>query len=92
MIKESIEIVRYEVGDVVDVTGVRYRSAAKAKLNADCKRGVIGNVTPLRNGYTQYVLYVDSGKRTLILTPSEQDGMKYIGHIDMEMLFGHAEA
>ena len=85
MIERTYTIRQYEVGDVLDISMVHPKLTAKRRLNyAD--RGMVFQVNMLMNGAITYKVITDNGYVTSF-THDEQGEERYIGHIDMSMLF-----
>lgn len=82
----TITINQYEIGDVVDVSKVVCRTNQKKNSMRDAMRGMVVWLNPLLSGESSYVVLLDT-HHTVLITPEEQGGMKYIGHTDISMLY-----
>lgn len=77
----------YEVGDVIELKRENLRLVAKQRSYAESSRAVIISVNQRSDKLFTYKMIAENGK-VLTLTPQEQGEETYIGHIDLDMLFG----
>lgn len=85
MIERTYTIRQYEVGDVLDLSDVHPKFRAKKCLNS-AVRAMVFQVNMLANGMITYKVITDNGYTTSF-THDEQGKERYIGHIDMSILF-----
>lgn len=86
MKSETVTINRYEVGDVILITPECFRLLSKRSSIGRAERCVVYNVTQRTDRLFTYKVFAQNGK-TFSLTPAEQGNEKYIGHIDMSLMF-----
>lgn len=86
----TINVNVYEVGDVIEMARNDLRLEAKRRTFADSTRAVVVGVSQRMDKLFSYKIISSNGKM-ITLTPSEQGGEKYIGHIDLGLLFGGAK-
>jgi len=82
----TVTINQYEVGDVLDVTGVKWHTNAKKRSMSDAKKALVLAIQKLATGECTYKAFADNCKTVLII-PGEQGAVKYIGHMDISMMF-----
>ena len=82
----TISVNVYEIGDVIELNKECLRLVAKQRSYAECVRAVVVAVNQRMDKLFTYKMITDNGKM-LTLTPSEQGGEKYVGHIDLTILF-----
>ena len=82
----TINLNVYEVGDVIELKRENLKLVAKQRCYAESGRAVIIGVNQRIDKLFTYKLLADNGK-IVSLTPSEQGQEKYIGHIDLGMLY-----
>ena len=81
----------YEPGDVIMLNVDDINLVAKRRnMESGTRAMIVGVVQRLDKMYT-YRILTDSGKM-MALTPGEQGHEQYIGHVDLEMLFGKTSA
>lgn len=82
----TININTYEVGDVIEMAQKDLRLEAKRRTFADSTRAIVVDVNQRMDKLFTYKLIASNG-RAISLTPAEQGGEKYVGHIDLGLLF-----
>ena len=82
----TINVNVYEVGDVIELDRKNLRLVAKQRNYAESRRSMVVSVNQRVDKLFTYRLIADNGKM-LNLVPNEQGEEKYVGHIDMDMLF-----
>lgn len=83
----TININVYEVGDVISIDQASLKLVAKRESMGKSTRAVIIAVNQRLDKLYSYKLVLDNGK-SFTLTPGEQGSEKYVGHIDLGLLFG----
>lgn len=91
MITRNLTINQFEVGDVLDLSGTFPRSKFKQCTVSGATRGLVCHVHTHKTGESTYTIMMDNG-RVIKLTPVDQGGEKYAGHIDMGPLYEGAES
>lgn len=81
---KQVTINTYEIGDVIDVSTLRAKHKKHTLDNG--KRAVVIGVIELRSGDMSYDVVTDEGLKVRI-SPDELRGEKYIGKIDLDLLF-----
>lgn len=84
MTTKQISINVYDKGDVIDISGIT-ASIHKNALN-NGKRAVVLSRKELKNGQYTYSVLTDNGEKVSI-TPEQMRGERYIGVMDMSLLF-----
>ena len=84
MIVETIEHVRYEPGDLVDLSEAKGPSNRAYKALNRCKKGII-----LRENGSSYDVLTDDYHLSHI-PPNQLGKIKYIKHIDLDVLMEDA--
>lgn len=82
----TVTINQYEVGDVLDVSGVNWHTSTKKRSMSDAKKALVLSIQQLATGECTYKAFTDTCKTVLII-PGEQNAVKYIGHMDISMMF-----
>lgn len=82
----TITVNRYETGDVLDVSAVDWHTLSKKKSMSGAKKAMVTVVRPLATGEVAYKAITDTYKTELI-TPREQSAVKYIGCMDISLMF-----
>ena len=86
----TISVNVYEVGDVIEINRADLRLVAKQRSLASTTRAIIMGISQRMDKLFTYKIVADNGK-TLLFTPGEQGHEKYIGHIDLSLLFAGME-
>lgn len=86
----TININVYEVGDVIQLDRSDLSLEAKRRSYGASTRAVIVSVGQRMDKLYTYKAIADNGKM-FSFTPSEQGKEKYVGHIDLGLLFGGAK-
>ncbi len=81
---KTIEVNVYEVGDVIDISQCEGTSGKQALNRA--KRGLVLEVTELKDGLNSYWVLTDEGNKVKII-PRQMRGENLIGNIDLSSLF-----
>ena len=86
----KIEITQevFEVGDVLDLRDVLVGTHKETLKKA--KRGVVIRARELVRGAYSYFVATDIGTST-IMTAEQSKNAKYIGHVDLDVLFACGE-
>jgi len=83
----TININVYEVGDVIELKRENLKLVAKQRSYAESTRAIIVGVSQRMDRLYTYKMLAENGK-VISLTPGEQGNEKYIGHVDLSMLYG----
>lgn len=86
----TININVYEIGDVISIDQSSLKLVAKRESMGKSARAMIIGVNQRLDKLISYKLVLENGK-SFWLTPGEQGSEKYVGHIDMGLLFGKGE-
>ena len=82
----TINYTIYEIGDVIEIAPKNFRLESKRRSIGGATRAVVVGVGERVDKMHSYKVVADNGKM-FTLTPSEQGGERYIGHIDFGLLF-----
>ena len=82
----TINVNVYEVGDVIELDRKNLRLVAKQRNYAESRRAMVVGVNQRVDKLFTYRLIADNGK-LLTFVPSEQGEEKYVGHVDLNLLF-----
>lgn len=82
----TININVYEVGDVIELKRENLRLVAKQRSYAESSKAMVVDVNQRTDKMFTYRLIAENGKM-LNLTPAEQGNEKFVGHIDLGLLF-----
>ncbi len=83
---KQITINIYDVGDILDISELGAKYVSKRERLDTAKRALVIDVIELRNGQVAYQTGTDETKRVRLI-PEELGKEKYIGHVDLSMLF-----
>lgn len=84
----TVTINQYEVGDVLDVSGVNWHTSSKKRSMSDAKKALVLAIQQLSTGECTYKAFTDTCK-TVPIIPDKQGAIKYIGHMDISMMFSN---
>ena len=82
----TISLNVYEVGDVIEISGADINLESKRRTIGQSTRAVVVGVQHRIDKLFSYKVIADNGK-LFTLKPSEQGNEKYIGHIDLSLLY-----
>lgn len=82
----TISVNVYEIGDVIEMEQKNLRLEAKRRTYAESKRAVVIDVAQRIDKLFSYKMIASNGK-SFTLTPEEQGNERYVGHIDLGLLF-----
>lgn len=85
MKQTMISVNVYEAGDVLELNHKNFKLVAKQRNLDGSKRVMVIDVRQRLDKLYTYKVVTDTGT-TMMLTPSEQGGEEYIGHIDLGLL------
>ena len=91
MKKTTISIEVYEVGDIIRLSNKNFNLVAKRRAVDDSPRAMIIGITERLDKMFTYKVLLESGK-TMTITPNEQGGETYVGHVDLTMLYGDGKS
>ena len=86
----TINVNVYEPGDVIELNNEDFKLVAKRRTLEGSKRAMIVGVNRRMDKLYTYKIVTDTGT-TLTFTPSEQGVERYVGHIDLGMLYQDRE-
>ena len=86
MKQTTISVNVYEVGDVVEINRGAINLVAKQRSIGESRRAIVIDVMQRKDKLFTYKMVAANGK-PFTLTPNEQGEEKYVGHIDMALLF-----
>lgn len=82
----TINLNVYEVGDVIELDRKNLRLVSKQRSYAESHRAIVMGVNQRVDKLFTYKLIADNGKM-FNLVPNEQGEEKYVGHVDLGLLF-----
>lgn len=83
----TINLSVYEVGDVLTISKDVTNLESKKRLIGDSKRALVVGALQRADGLFSYRVVCDN-YTSITLRASEQQGIEYVGHIDMGLLLG----
>lgn len=86
MKETTINLSIYEVGDVIQMNADDLSLEAKRRCYAGSRRAIVVGAEQRMDKLYTYKIIADNGKM-ITFTPREQGNERYIGHIDLSLLF-----
>lgn len=81
----------YDVGDILDIENIEIRNYKREEIIGSAKRVIVISRKEKINGDFSYGAITDSCKH-IVLKAQEVEYAKYIGAIDLSLLFGSNES
>lgn len=85
----TINVNVYEIGDVIELNGDNLKLVAKQRAYSESRRALIVGVNQRIDKMFTYKILAENGK-VISFSPNEQGNEKYVGHIELGLLYGDA--